>query len=462
MKATNTSIGLVTLILLITSAIDSVRNLPTTALFGPSLIFFFILGALFFLLPIGLVSAELSSTWSDKGGIYQWTKLAFGEKVGVFAIWLQVINTLVWYPTILSFIAGTATYLYDPSLGQNKLYLVIVVIAIFWLMTLINLRGLNVSARFASLCGLFGMVIPMALIVILGLIWMLTGKSSEVTFTAATIFPGLHQGQNWISLTAIITSFLGIELATVHVKNIKSPQRNFPRALIIAIIFILFTMIFGSLAIAIVLPAKDINLVNGIMEAFAMFLRHYHLAFLLPLLTVMIIFGSLGSLINWIISPARGLLQAAQNGYLPTIFAHENKHGAPAAVLISQAILVTIFCLAFLLMPSVNGSYWLLTDLSTELYLLMYVMMLFSAIRIKQKYTDIKPEFRALGNDTGFHILCILGLMGCGISLFVGFLPPDNIDVGTPLHYVTTFTTALIVMLLPILGLYGYKKLTSK
>ena len=86
-----------------TGSIDSIRNLPTTALFGPSLIFFFILGAIFFLLPTGLISAELSSTWPDKGGIYQWTKMAFGEKTGVVAIWLQWINTMVWYPTIFVF-----------------------------------------------------------------------------------------------------------------------------------------------------------------------------------------------------------------------------------------------------------------------------------------------------------------------------------------------------------------------
>jgi amino acid transporter len=453
------NIGLIALTLLMTGAIDSIRNLPTTALFGPSLIFFFIVGAIFFLLPTGLISAELVSTYQEKGGIYEWTKMAFGEKTGVLAIWLQWINTMVWYPTILSFIAGTATYLLDPSLAQNKTYLVSVILGGFWIMTIINLYGLNISATIASWFGLIGMVIPMALIVILGLIWLFSGKPLQVHFTAHTIIPHLGVDTNWISLTAIITSFLGIELATVHIRQVNNPQKTFPKALLTTVSFILITMIFGSLAIAIVLPANQINLVDGIMQAFQNFLHDYHLAFALPILTVMIVVGSIGGIINWLISPAKGLMQAAQNGYLPKLFAKQNENGVSSAVLITQAILVSIICLAFLLMPSVNGSYWLLTDLSTELYLLMYVLMFLAAIILKKRHTGIKPVYQVPGKTVGYYTLSVFGILGCLVSLYVGFLPPGNIDVGTPLHYFLTFAISMLVMMMPVLGLYAYKKL---
>lgn len=458
----NKKIGLIALTLLMTGAIDSIRNLPTTALFGPSLIFFFVLGAIFFLLPTGLVSAQLVSTFKDKGGIYHWTSMAFGEKTGVLAIWLQWINTMVWYPTILSFIAGTATYLIDPSLAQNKIYLVSVILSIFWVMTLINLKGLKISAAIASWFGLIGMVIPMALIVILGLIWLFSGNPLQVHFTTHTIIPHLGTGTNWISLTAIITSFLGMELATVHIKQVNNPQNTFPKALLMTVSFILITMILGSLAIAIVLPAKDINLVDGIMQAFHNFLEDYHVAFLLPVLTVMIVVGSIGGIINWLISPAKGLMQAAQHGYLPKIFAKENKNGVSTAVLITQAILVTFVCLAFLLMPSVNGSYWLLTDLSTELYLIMYLLMFAAAIVLKYRNPLLKALYQVPGKTKGFYTLCVFGLLGCLVSFYVGFLPPGNIDVGTPLHYFVTFSISLCVMVTPVLLLYGYKKKQSR
>lgn len=455
------NIGLIALTLLMSGAIDSVRNLPTTALFGPSLIFFFIIGAIFFLLPTGLISAQLTSTFAEQGGIYEWTKMAFGEKTGVLAIWLQWINTMVWYPTILSFIAGTATYFLDPALAHNKLYLISVILGVFWIMTLINLKGLKISAFIASWCGFIGMVIPMLLIVILGIVWLICGNPLQVVFNVHTIFPHLSKDTSWVSLTAIMASFVGMELATVHIKQVKNPQQIFPKALLFTIFFVLFTMIFGSLAIAIVLPAHEINLVDGIMQAFHNFLEDYHLAFLLPVLTIMIIVGTTGSLINWLISPAKGLMQAAENGYLPKIFAKQNPAGVSTGVLIMQAIVVSFVCMAFLLMPSVNGSYWLLTDLSTELYLIMYVLMFFAALVIKKKYQHVPPKFQVPGKTYGYNTLCVFGILGCAISLYVGFLPPSNINVGSPVHYVITFAISMLAMTLPVLGLYAYKKASN-
>ena len=133
-------IHLFALVMLITGSIDSVRNLPTTALFGSELLFFFLLGAIIFLIPVALVSAELSSTFAAaEGGIYGWVRLAFGDKIAFLAIWLQWINTMVWYPTILSFIAATAAFLVDPSLASNQWSLLTVILTTFWTLTLINL-----------------------------------------------------------------------------------------------------------------------------------------------------------------------------------------------------------------------------------------------------------------------------------------------------------------------------------
>lgn len=452
------TIGLLRLTLLMTGAIDSIRNLPTTALFGPSLVFFFLFGAVLFLLPTGLISAQLTSTFKTKGGIYEWTKMAFGEKAGVFAIWLQWINTVVWYPTILSFIAGTAAFTLDPSLAHNKAYLVLVILVTFWIMTWINLKGLSLSAKVASWCGFIGMVIPMFLIMLLGVIWLFSGNPLQVHFTTHTMLPNLSHGANWISLTAIMASFLGVELATVHINSVDKPQKTFPKALMMSIVFILTTMILGSLAIAIVLPKSEINLVDGIMQAFRYFLAEYHLAFLLPVLTVMILIGSVGGLINWIISPAKGLMQAAKNGYLPIVFAKENAHGVSSAILLAQAVLVSLVCLAFLLMPSVNGSYWLLTDLSTELYLFMYIIMFIVAIVISCR-KQIMGTFTAPG---GLKLWATLGIIGCSTSIYVGFIPPEGIDVGSPMHYFTVFSLGLVLMVTPILFLYGYKRLSSR
>jgi amino acid transporter len=456
------TLGVFLLVMLITGSIDSIRNLPATALFGSTMIFFFVLSAIVFLIPAGLVSAELSSAWTERGGIYDWVRMAFGERVAFIAIWLQWINTMVWYPTILSFVAGTIAFIVDPQLAENKVYLVSVILIVFWSLTLLNFRGIQTSARFASFCAIVGMLIPMGIIIALLVVWLIKGQPVHVHFTMATSFPRLGHTESWVSLTAIMTAFLGMELATVHVRNVNDAQRTFPLALGISAVFILLTMVLGSLAIAVVLPHDSINLVDGVMQAYSEFLSHYHLSFLLPVLAMLLLIGSIGGMINWIISPAKGLLRAAQHGYFPHFLAKENKRGVASRVLLLQAILVTVICLAFLLMPSVNGSYWLLTDLSTELYMIMYVFMFLAALRLRYKYSHVERPFKIPGGNSGMWIVALLGIFGCLITLWVGFFPPDSIDVGGVAHYHKIFGLGIVVMILPVLIFFAYNRFVYK
>lgn len=445
------------LTLLITGSIDSIRNLPTSALFGSTLIFFFIFAAIVFLIPTALVSAELAAN-VDGGGIYQWTRLAFGERIGFLAIWLQWINNVVWFPTILSFIAGTATYLIDPALAQNKLYLVGIILALFWILTLVNLKGMRLSAKVTSFCAISGLIIPMVLIITLLLIWLFLGKPLQIHLSIHNIIPNFLQTDHWMTLTAIMLGFAGMELATVHIKDVKQPQKTFPKALAFSSVIILVTMMLGSLAIAFVLPYDKINLVNGTIQTFAYFLSAYHLNWLLPILTILLVIGSLGSIISWVISPIKGLSEAALHGFLPPLFQKTNRQGVPQNLLIAQAILVSMICLAFLFLPSINASYWFLTALSTQLYMIMYVLMFVCALRIRKKINYSENAFTIPGRKFGLWIVCLLGLIGCGITLFVGFIPPSNLQIGNPFYYELFFCGGMIIMISPILFFYKHQK----
>ncbi|MCH9743423.1 MAG: APC family permease, partial [Gammaproteobacteria bacterium] len=254
----------------------------------------------------------------------------------------------------------------------------------------------------------------------------------------------------WISLTAIMTSFLGMELATVHVKQIKDAKSKMTQALFYAAIIIMITMLLGAFSIMFVIPKNQINLVDGVMQAFNLFLSAYHLHALLAVLTVMLLVGSLGGMINWIISPAKGMLIAGKNGFLPKFMCKLNKNEVAGNLLITQAVLVTFVCLAFLLMPGVNGSYWLLTDLSTQLYMFMYVLMFIAGGVLAVKFIP-KLKLKML-------FAAVLGLLGCGITIIVGFFPPVSIiDVGGFWHYEITFIIGIVLMLLPVLFFYGYR-----
>jgi amino acid transporter len=449
-------ISVLTLVLLITGAIDNIRNLPATALFGSSLIFFFIFSAIVFLIPVALVSAELASTWpEEEGGIYSWVRHAFGDTMAFFTIWLQWINTIVWFPTILLFIAGTLAYLINPDLAQNKVYLIGVILTVFWSLTFMGLQGIHASAAFASFCAIIGMILPLGFIILLATLWLIQGNPIAIDLSFKSIVPHWENTESWVSLTAIMTSFLGMELAAVHVNEVNHPQRNFPRAMFFSVILILITMILGSLAIAFVLPKEKISLVQGAMQAFTNFFEAYHITPLMPVLTILLLLGSLGNMVNWIIAPAKGLLLAANNGFLPKSLYRLNRHGMASRILILQAILVTALCGGFLLLPSINAIYWLFTALSTELYVLMYLILFIAAIYLKRPFAHRPRYFSIPGKQFGYYFTCALGLIGCGITLLVGFFPPlESLEMGSATHFRVIFSGGILLMLLPAGLLY--------
>lgn len=449
-------ISFVALMLLIISAVDSNRNLPAAAIFGSPLIFFFLFSAVFFLIPSSLVSAELSAAFPEKGGIYQWVRTAFGEKTGMCAIWMQWITTMVWYPTILSFLAGTGAYLFDPDLMNSKAYMVLCIAGIFWGLTILNLLGIHVSARINAIFCALGTVIPMALLIILGFYWIFKGEPLAISFSADAIFASLDKWDTWTALEGVMVSFLGMELSGVHVSHVENPQKNFPRAMLLSCFFILTTMLLGSLMIAIVLPQQQINLAGGLMQVFANFFQVFHLNKLIFFMSLLIVIGSIGGIINWIISPAKGLLHAAESGYLPSFFTHLNKSGVASRILIAQAVLVTLFCSVFLLLPSVNAFYWFLTALSNCLYMFMYILMFLSAIRLRSRQPS--ATFRIPMGYFGLGLCCLLGLIGSILTIIFGFVPPSNIDVGSSLKFTIMIAAGNILAFLPLLWFFSQKK----
>ncbi len=443
------SLSIFSLTMITVGSVDSIRNLPATALFGSQLIAFFILGAFFFLIPTALVSAELASGWAKQGGVYIWVKEAFGKRVGFLAIWLQWIENVIWYPTILSFVAGTIGYLVAPSLAQNPYFLFIVIVCSFWGATFVNLYGMRSSALLSNVCTISGLLLPMTLIIGLGAVWVMGGHPMQVSFDVTAILPHWEDSSIWVSLTAIILSFCGIEIATVHANDVENPQRAFPRALTYSVCIILVTLILGSLAIAVVLPHDDINLVAGIMQAFDEFFKQYHLGWMMPVVALMLVMGGLGGVSNWIIAPTKGLLVAAQDGNLPLSFQKTNQQGAPVVMLIGQAIIVTILSSLFLFMPSVNGSYWLLTALAAQLYMLMYLLMFLAALKLRITAPNHPRAFRIPGGMPGLLLVVMIGLMGVFITLLISFMPPVGINVGGFARYESMLSLGLLLMCAP-------------
>jgi glutamate:GABA antiporter len=451
-----------TLTMITIGSVDSIRNLPSTALFGSSLIFFFLLAAVFFLIPSALISAELSSTWPEQGGVYVWVKKAFGSRAGYFAIWFQWIENIIWYPTILSFIAATLAFIINPQLASQPWFLVAVILTTFWGITFINFFGMQSSGWVSNICSVTGLILPMTLIISLGAIWIIGRHHLQIHFTKEAMLPHLHYASVWVSLTGIMLSFSGMEIATVHARDVKNPQSAFPRALFLSATIILITLVLGSLAIAIVLPNAKISLVAGIMQAFSAFFQAYHLHWLIPFVAILLIIGGIGGVNNWLIAPTKGLLVAAQDDHLPSIFTKENRHYAPVALLVGQAIVVSVLSLFFLFLPSVNESYWMLNALASQLYMFMYILMFAAGIYLRFKYPTKKRPYKIPGGNIGMLIVGSMGIIAAILTIVVGFFPPASLHIHNIPDYVIILTITLVVMSSPPLITAYFKKLRSR
>ena len=207
-------------------------------------------------------------------------------------------------------------------------------------------------------------------------------------------------------------------------------------------------MVLGSLAIAIVLPNNQISLVSGIMQAFTAFFSAYHLHWIIPVVGILLIIGGIGGINNWTIAPLKGLLVAAQDNALPKLWQKENRYYAPVALLIGQGIFVSLLASLFLLLPTINESYWLLTTLASQLYMLMYIFMFAAGICLRFKYPQQYRPYKIPGGNWGMIITGVMGIIACIGTILIGFFPPQVLSISNVFDYEILIISGLIAMIL--------------
>lgn len=444
-------LGLFHLIMINVIAVDSIRTLTFSATYGFSLVFFYLLAALAFFIPIALISSKLGCALPHRGGIYIWVREAFGKKWGLFVIWLNWVYNVIWYPTILALIAGTFTYFFNPKLADNPYYMFISIVVLFWGATFINCLGMKASSIFSTVGALVGTIMPMVLISILGIVWLFSGNPSQISFSLKDFFPQASQSSNLAFLTNVLFGLLGLEMTATHAAEMKNPQKDYPRSLFISCIIILITIVFGALAISIVVPQKELSLVTGVMQAFNIFATSYNLPWLSPLLAGCIILGAMSGVGAWIIGPTKGLLVASQDKSLPSFLSFVNNKEVPVAILLIQAFIVTILSIFFIFMPSVNSLFWILSAITAQLALVCYILLFIAALKLFYKKSEYN-HYKIPGKKTGMWVTCVLGAISCLVVILFGFLPPTQITINNIFLYEAILVGGMLVLcVIPLL-----------
>lgn len=440
------------------SIMASLRNLPLVAHFGLGAVTYFFIVALFFLIPCALISAELATGWPKSGGVYVWVKEALGEKMGFLAIFMQWVHNVAWYPVIMTFVATTLAYVINPALASNKYYVLSVVLIGYWGMTLLNYLGIKTSSVFSTIGVIAGTILPGIAIIVLGFCWLLGGNASEIPFTLSSCIPQYEGLGSLVFLSGLFLAFGGLEVSAGYASDVKDPQKNFPRSIILASLMVFFIFMLGSLSIAVVIPKEQISLVSGLMDSFELFFAKYHLLSILPILAVLLIIGAIAEVNSWIIGPIKGLHATAVCGNMPVYFQKVNKKGTPVNLLLFQALIVTASSLVILYMPTVSASFWILTALSAQSYLVMYVLMFVAAIRLRYSKPHVPRAYRVPYEKKGIWLFASMGILASIVAIIMGFIPPESLVVGSLGFYVGFLLVSLMGMIAFPLILYRIKK----
>ncbi len=446
------------LVLLNVSIMASLRNLPLVAEYGYSALFFFIVVGLLFLVPSALVSAELATGWPKSGGVYIWVREAFGSKWGFFAVWMQWAHNLTWYPAILSFVAATIAYVVNPALASNPMFIVAVVLISYWAMTYLNHRCIKTSGLFSSIGVVVGTILPGLFIILLAFYYLSTGNPVQIHFSPKSLIPDVTNIQNLAFLGGFFLAFAGLEVSAGYAGEVKEPQKNYPKAIILASMIVFFLFMLGSLSVAFAIPGEDIMLVTGLMDAFKFFLDHYHLTFLLPAVGFLLALGAIAEVNAWIIGPIKALHMTSLHGNLPPYFQKLNAHGVPTRLLFFQAVVVTAVTFIFLLLPTISSSYWALTAVAAQMYLIMYVLMFMAAIRLRYVRPNVPRSYQIPHPHKGIWIVAIVGIIGSLSGIILTAIPPSQISVGNVLVYESLILLGVLSMAVIPFIIYRCKK----
>lgn len=456
-------LSVTTLAIMNITAVVSLRGLPSEAIYGPSSAFYYLFAAIVFLIPTAMVAAELAAMFSDRqGGVFRWVGEAFGPRTGFLAIWLQWIESTIWYPTVLTFGAVSLAFIgmndvSDAALASNKVFTLITVLAIYWVATFIAMKGLDWVGKISKWGGTIGTIIPAGLLIVLGIIYITTGGHNNMDMSQG-FFPDLTKIDNLVLASSIFLFYAGMEMMGVHVMDVNNPSRNYPKAIIIGSLATVCIFVLGTFALGFIIPAKDINLTQSLLIGFDNYFRHFHISWAGPLIAVALMSGVLASVLTWVAGPSKGIFTVGKAGYLPPFFQKTNSHGVQRNILLVQGGIVTLLSLLFVVMPSVQSFYQILSQLTILLYLIMYMLMFAAAIALRYKMKDAPRPFR-LGK--GNALMWILGVMGFGGSLLafvLSFIPPGQIATGSNTVWYAVLISGCVVMVAAPFIIYAKRK----
>lgn len=421
------TLGVIDLVFLNVAAILGLRWLSTAAQMGPASLVLWLVAVVIFFIPSGLTIMELSSRDSGEGGIYLWSKVAFGELHGFMSGWAYWVNNLFYFPTLLLFISGAFLYVGGKEwlgLGDSAFYNAGFSLTLLWIVIGANVVGLERGKWIQNV----GALCTGAVFVILAIagIWAWSQFGSATDFAARSLMPDFA---NYSTLTFFATmtfAFAGLELGPVMGGEIKNPARSIPRAMVISGLIIAAVYILGTGLLMVAVPEGDINVITGIPQALLTIAERIAFPGLAIVGALLVAMSSTGGLGAWLTGVARIPYVIGIDRYLPESLGKTHpKWGTPYVALTTQGVVVTLLMLAAVTDSTIEEAYIMLLDMSIILYFLPFLYM-FAALPVLRAKAKGENEGVLLVPGGKFVVWLVggVGFAATLLSVVLALIPP--------------------------------------
>ena len=423
----------------------SLRWIATAAAAGPSSIVIWI-GAWFcFYTPLALSVLELSSRYPGEGGLYLWSKRAFGDFSGFMSAWTYWTSNLPYFPAVLYFAASNILFIRENAwshFSNNATFYIVFSLLTLSAATLMNIVGLDIG-KWLHNAGALAMWIPVGIVIVMGLIaWHRYGSATP--FTVHSMTPSTHL--NDIIFWSVLTFALGgCETASFMGDEIKNPRRSIPFALLFAGITITLCYILGTVCVLLALPSAEVSSLQGLVQAISKTASRVGFPGVLPLAAFLIALSNVGAAGAYLAAVARLPFVAGLDRFLPVAFgALHPRWKTPWVALLTQFVLGVIFIFLGQAGTSVKGAYNVLVSMGVIFYFIPY-LYLFAAI-IKLQREPAGPEvIRVPGGKRVAKLVATIGFLTTALTILLSLIPqPDEPNKPLAFFKILGGTAALV------------------